>query len=272
MLNFKHQQLVPSLHSPPPIFPADLAWTSWTPLPGSQWSTSVWAAFPGMHELVTELTPRGTSENLTTLVAERCTEWGIYMCVFMICIRMYICTVLSRKSAHGRCILLSHQTGGWALFRVFPHSTLKERPPLFTYTSSAIAAIEQARVSQSPPSTSTSLESLATSPLTTSSSRYVHTYVRTYQNLSRSGMLIILRNFVGFPPAKIVVFARGLDGARFTILKLRSVDQHGASRACRARADIWSRTVSTVDICLYHNLVSHSQRLVFRACRARAAT
>ena len=36
---------------------------------------------------------------------------------------------------------------------------------------SAIAAIEQqARVSQSPPSTSTSLESLATSPLTTSSS------------------------------------------------------------------------------------------------------
>ena len=27
---------------------------------------------------------------------------------------------------------------GWALFRVFPHSTLKERPPLFTYTSSAI--------------------------------------------------------------------------------------------------------------------------------------
>ena len=44
------------------------------------------------------------------------------------------CTVLSRKSAHGRCFLLSHQTGGWALFRVFPHSTLKERPP---YTSSA---------------------------------------------------------------------------------------------------------------------------------------
>ena len=67
------------------------------------------------------------------------------------------CTVLSRKSAHGRCILLSHQTRGWALFRVFPHSTLKERPPLFTYTSRAIAAIEQqARVSQSPPSTSTS--------------------------------------------------------------------------------------------------------------------
>ena len=82
-----------------------------------------------------------------------------------------IYTVLLRKSAHGRCILLSHQTGGSALFRVFPHSTLKERPPLFTYTSSAIAAIEQqARVSQSPPSTSTSLESLATSPLTTSSS------------------------------------------------------------------------------------------------------
>ena len=26
--------------------------------------------------------------------------------------------------------------GGWALFRVFPHSTSKERPPLFTYTSS----------------------------------------------------------------------------------------------------------------------------------------
>ena len=86
----------------------------------------------------------------------------------------YIIPVLSRKSDHGRCILLSHQTGGWALFRVFPHSTLKERPPLFTYSSSmssAIAAIEQqARVRQSPPSTSTSLESLATSPLTTSSS------------------------------------------------------------------------------------------------------
>ena len=79
----------------------------------------------------------------------------------------------SRESLpmHGRCILLSHQTGGWALFRVFPHSTLKERPPLFTYTSSAIAAIkQQAHVSQSPPSTSTLLESLATSPLTTSSS------------------------------------------------------------------------------------------------------
>ena len=49
-----------------------------------------------------------------------------------------------------------------------------ERAPtfaLFTYTSSAISAIEQqARVSQSLPSTSTSLESLATSLLTTSSS------------------------------------------------------------------------------------------------------
>ena len=84
---------------------------------------------------------------------------------------VYTCTVLSRKSAHGRCILLSHQTGGWVLFRVFPHSTLKERPP-YTITSSAIAAIEQqARVSQNPPSTSTSLESLATSPLTTPSSQ-----------------------------------------------------------------------------------------------------
>ena len=62
---------------------------------------------------------------------------------------LFSLTVLSRKSAHGRCILLSHQTGGWALFRVFPHSTLKERPPLFMYTSSAIAAIEQqARVSR----------------------------------------------------------------------------------------------------------------------------
>ena len=61
-------------------------------------------------------------------------------------------TVLSRKSAHGRCILLSHQTGGWALFRVFPHSTLKERPPLITYTSSAIAAIEQQARRESKPS------------------------------------------------------------------------------------------------------------------------
>ena len=91
--------------------------------------------------------------------------------VLTTCTAQMVYTVLSRKSAHGRCILLSQQTGGWALFRVFPHSTLKERLPLFTYTSSTIAVIEQqARVSQSPPSTSTSLESLATSPLTTSSS------------------------------------------------------------------------------------------------------
>ena len=54
-----------------------------------------------------------------------------------VCVHVEFCsTVLSRKSAHGRCILLSHQTGGWALFRVFLHSTSKERPPLFTYTSS----------------------------------------------------------------------------------------------------------------------------------------
>ena len=43
-------------------------------------------------------------------------------------------TVLLPKSANGCYILLSHQTGGWALFRVFPHSNSKERQPLFKRT------------------------------------------------------------------------------------------------------------------------------------------
>ena len=60
-------------------------------------------------------------------------------------------TVLSRKSAHGRCILLSHKTRGWALFRVFTHSTSKERPPLFTYTSSN-SSDRAASASESKPS------------------------------------------------------------------------------------------------------------------------
>ena len=39
-------------------------------------------------------------------------------------------TVVSRKRAHGRSTLQVCQRGGWALFRVFPHLTTKERPCL----------------------------------------------------------------------------------------------------------------------------------------------
>ena len=64
---------------------------------------------------------------------------------------------------------LTKQGGGrsFECFRIQPRKSAH----LCLRTQVAIAAIEQqARVSQSPPSTSTSLESLATSPLTTSSS------------------------------------------------------------------------------------------------------
>ena len=38
------------------------------------------------------------------------------------------CTVVSRKNAHGRSTLQVCQRGGWVLFRVVPHLTMKEHP------------------------------------------------------------------------------------------------------------------------------------------------
>ena len=37
-------------------------------------------------------------------------------------------TVVSRKRAHGWSTLRVFQRGGWALFRMFPHLTMKEHP------------------------------------------------------------------------------------------------------------------------------------------------
>ena len=41
---------------------------------------------------------------------------------------VYTCTIVLWKSAHGWSTLKVCQRGGWALFWVFPHLTMKERP------------------------------------------------------------------------------------------------------------------------------------------------
>ena len=90
---------------------------------------------------------------------------------------------------------------------------------------------------------------------------YVRTYVvRTYRKMSRSGMLIgILR--VSCRPIDLL---RGLDGARTTTLRNRSVDERAVLQGLQSwNSYIWSQTV---DICLYRNstIISRSQRLGYK--------
>ena len=95
---------------------------------------------------------------------------------------------------------------------------------------------------------------------------YVCTYVvRTYRNMSRSGMLIGLLR-VSCRPIEFYLL-RGLDGARTATLRNRSVDERAELHGLQSWSGyIWSQTVSAVDICLYRNstIVSHSQRLGYK--------
>lgn len=61
------------------------------------------------------------------------------------------------------------------------------------------------------------------------------TYICTYWNMSHSGMLIMHKNVAGFLPANLY-WSRGLNIVGFTTVRLRSVDEYGASWACRAPA------------------------------------
>ena len=90
---------------------------------------------------------------------------------------------------------------------------------------------------------------------------YVCTYVRgTYRKMSRSGMLIgMLR--VSCRPIDLL---RGLDGARTTTLRNRSVDERAVLQGLQSwNSYIWSQTV---DICLHRNstIISRSQRLGYK--------
>ena len=85
--------------------------------------------------------------------------------------------------------------------------------------------------------------------------------VRTYRNMSRSGMLIgMLR--VSCQPIDCC------DGARTTTLRNRSVDE----RAVLEGLQSWSSYIrsQTVDVCLYRNstIVSRSQRLGYKRAGA----
>ena len=95
---------------------------------------------------------------------------------------------------------------------------------------------------------------------------YVCTYVVcTYRNMSRSGMLIgMLR--VSCRPIEFYLL-RGLDGARTTTFRNRSVDERAVLQGLQSWSSyIWSQTVSAVDICLYRDstIVSRSQRLGYK--------
>ena len=87
------------------------------------------------------------------------------------------------------------------------------------------------------------------------------TYVRTYRNMSRSGMLIgMLR--VSCRPIEFYLL-RGLDGARTTTLRNRLVNERAVLQGLQS----WSSYIcQTVDICLYRNstIVSRSQRLGYK--------
>ena len=78
--------------------------------------------------------------------------------------------------------------------------------------------------------------------------------------MSRSGMLIgMLR--VSCRPIDLL---RGLDGARTTTLRNRSVDERAVLQGLQSwNSYIWSQTV---DICLYRNstIISRSQRLGYK--------
>ena len=50
----------------------------------------------------------------------------IFLCLNAMC--LLINTVVSPKRAHGRSTLQVCQRGGWVLFRLSPHLTMKERP------------------------------------------------------------------------------------------------------------------------------------------------
>ena len=83
---------------------------------------------------------------------------------------------------------------------------------------------------------------------------YVCTYVRTYvrgtyvRNMSRSGMLIGML-WVSCRPVEFYLL-RGLDVARTTTLRNRSVDERTVLQGLQSWSSyIRSQTVSAVDIC-----------------------
>ena len=93
----------------------------------------------------------------------------------------------------------------------------------------------------------------------------LYTYVRTYRNMSRSGMLIGMLRVSGWPIEFYLL--RGLDGARTTTFRNRSVDERAVLQGLQSWSSyIWSQTVSAVDICLYRDstIVSRSQRLGYK--------
>ena len=79
------------------------------------------------------------------------------------------------------------------------------------------------------------------------------TYVRTYRNMSRSGMLIGML-WVSCRPIEFYLL-RGLDGATTTTLRNRSVDERAVHQGLQSWSSyIWSQTATyvwsqTVDIC-----------------------
>ena len=78
--------------------------------------------------------------------------------------------------------------------------------------------------------------------------------------MSRSGMLIRMLR-VSCRPIDLL---RGLDGARTTTLRNRSVDERAVLQGLQSwNSYIWSQTV---DICLYRNstIISRSQRLGYK--------
>ena len=86
--------------------------------------------------------------------------------------------------------------------------------------------------------------------------------VRTYRNMSRSGMLIGMLP-VSCRPIEFYLL-RGLDGARTTTLRNRLVNERAVLQGLQSWSSyIWSQTV---DICLYRNstIVSRSQRLGYK--------
>ena len=104
---------------------------------------------------------QGREENVKSAIKflQQQSQVGVDVCITDLF--PYLNVVLRKR----QCTLHALQTGGWALLRVFPRPTPKERPPLFTHI---IYTQQQARMCKSPPSTST-CNVLVISLLTTSS-------------------------------------------------------------------------------------------------------
>ena len=76
----------------------------------------------GCWTFVQELLGRPVYDNTNVHRIEK--GVGALLCVSTVT----VITVVSQKRAHGRSTLQVRQRGGWALFRLFPHLTMKERP------------------------------------------------------------------------------------------------------------------------------------------------